>query len=343
MNLYLKVGVKLISFFVLVLIVNQLYKATFWKKDVGQHADVLENLWNVPKDADAIYFGESSNFHVPEGDTVKHRISVILDNMLSNTRLATVDNAGLHAGTYKALLANLPNAMHPKFVIVTMNYRSFGAAWRYADFENYLAKTKLMLEPGLAVVNKFRVSLRNYDNRTSPERQLQIKEAWKNETFQIPGFQYNNVIAWDSAMAWGTWKASNPMLNDTTIPLACHYIKNFAFEIDTLSNERIQDFDGLVKMANERGIKVVFNLLAENMQEAEKLVGPTLTDLMKRNCQLLVARYSRKGALVVNNLQVVPDSCFVDRNWPTEHYNFKGKTMVANALAEALSTNGLAN
>jgi hypothetical protein len=343
MNIYLKISIKLISLFLLLLLVNQVYKITFWPKDISKHADVLENLWNVPADADAIYFGESSNFHVPEGDTVKHRISEILDGMLTDTKLATVDNAGLHAGTYKALMDNLPKSMHLKFVIITMNYRSFGAAWRYADFENYLAKTSLMLEPCLPVVNKFRVSLRDYDNQTNAYRQQQIRDAWRNETFEVPGLSYNNVIAWDSAMAWGAFKASNALLNDTTIPLACHYIKNFAFTLDTINNERINDLDRLVEIARKRNIKVVFNLLSENMQQANDLVGPMLTNMMEDNCQLLIDRYTQKGALVINNLYVVPDSCFVDRNWPTEHYNLAGKELVAQALAKGLKKEGLAN
>lgn len=343
MNIYLKISIKIICLILLLLLVNQVYKITFWPKDISKHADVLENLWNVPADAEAIYFGESSNFHVPEGDTVKHRISEILDSMLTDTKLATVDNAGLHAGTYKALMNNLPKSMHLKFVIVTMNYRSFGAAWRYADFENYLAKTSLMLEPCLPVVNKFRVSLRDYDNQTSDYRQQQIRDTWRNETFDVPGLPYNNVIAWDSAMAWGAFKASNALLNDTTIPLACHYIKNFAFKLDTTHNQRIKDFDELVEIARKRNIKVVFNLLSENMQQANSLVGTMLSTMMEDNCQVLTKRYTRKGAVVINNLYVVPDSCFVDRNWPTEHYNLAGKERIAQALAKGLQSEGLVN
>lgn len=323
------------------LLANQVYKVTLWPKDISKHGDVLENLWNVPADADAIYFGESSNFHVPEGDTVKHRISVLLDEILSNTKLATVDNAGLHSGTYKALMANISSSMHLKFVIVTMNYRSFGAAWRYSDFENYLAKTSLMLKPNLPLVNKFRVSLRDYDNQTSEYRQQQIRDAWRNETFEVPSLPYNNVLAWDSAMAWGAFKASNPLLNDTTIPLACHYIKNFAFKIDTINNQRIKDFDELIEIAQKRKIKVVLNLLSENMQQALALVGATLTTLMENNCQLLMDRYTQKGALVINNLYVVPDSCFVDRSWPTEHYNLAGKKLIAQALAKSLEKSNI--
>jgi hypothetical protein len=99
----------------------------------------------------------------------------------------------------------------------------------------------------------------------------------------------------------------------------------------------------LVEIARKRNIKVVFNLLSENMQQANDLVGPMLTNMMEDNCQLLIDRYTQKGALVINNLYVVPDSCFVDRNWPTEHYNLAGKELVAQALAKGLKKEGLAN
>ena len=39
---------------------------------------------------------------------------------------------------------------------------------------------------------------------------------------------------------------------------------------------------------------------------------------------------------MVDNFYQIPDSCFVDRNWPTEHYNYQGKKIVAENIKKAI-------
>ena len=315
------IAIRMVLAVVFLFAMNLLYLYAFWKEDVKQHGDVLENLWGVDIHSDAIYFGESSNFHIPEGDSIKHRISFTLDSLLPSISIATVDNAGLHAGTYLSLVKNIPKEMNLKFVVITLNYRSFSANWRYAAFENYLAKSELMLSPLFPLVNKFLISLKQYDYKTEEERNAQMKLAGKNEKFTIPNFDYDNVIEY--------------------LSLASHYIKNFAFNIDTVYNERIDDLNAIVSIANNKDYKVIFNLLGENTIEAEKLVGKELLYLMEKNRSLLVNYYTNKGVIMVDNFYQIPDSCFVDRDWPTEHYNYQGKKIVAESIKKAIETNEL--
>ena len=337
------IAVRLVVVALFVLAANELYLNTFWKSDIAAHADILENLWDVDPNADAIYFGESSNFHVVPGSKEKHRISTMINDALPNVYVDKVDHSGLHAGTYLAVLKNIPEEMPLKFIIVTMNFRAFDAVWRFALGENYLAKTETMLQSGLPIVNKFLVSLKNYDFKTNEHRTEQFQDAWINEKFSIPNFEYQNVKSWDSAMAWRVWLGKNPYLTEENIPLACHYIKNFAFDIDTISNPRIKDFDEIVSICKSRNIKVFFNLLSENMVEADKLVGDNLLYLMDKNREMLIERYTSKGAIVVDNMYSVPDSCFLDRGWPTEHYSKFGKRIVAKNVSNSITENGYGN
>ena len=264
-------AIRMILAVVFLFTMNQLYLNTFWKEDSNNTWRCYWRICGVLLfESDAIYFGESSNFHVQEGDSIKHRISYALDSLLPSISIATVDNAGLHAGTYLSLVKNIPKEMNLKFVVITVNYRSFSANWRYAPFENYLAKSALMLEPSLPILNKYMISLKQYDYQSDEERNAQMKLAWKNEKFAIPNFDYDNVIEWDSAMAWHTWLEVNPNLTEENIPLASHYIKNFAFNLDTVNNERIEDLNAIVSIANNKDYKVIFNLLGENFEEAER-------------------------------------------------------------------------
>jgi len=337
------IAIRMILAVVFLFAMNLLYLYTFWKDDINKHADTLENLWVVPLESDAIYFGESSNFTTVDGDIREVRISELVDEKLPNLSVATVDNAGLHAGTYLSLLKNKPVEMDLKFVVITMNYRSFGANWRYAPFENYLSKLDVMIEPGIPILNKFLISLKQYDYKSEEARTKEMMDAWRNEKFNIPEFDYNNVVEWDSAMAWKTWVNENLNLTEENIPLACHYVKNYAIAIDTLKNERIQDFNAIIELGKRDGYAVVLNLLAENTEEAQKLVGKELIYLMEKNRELLVNYYTRKGITIVDNFYNVSDSCFRDRDWPTEHYNFVGREIIAENIKKAIIENELHN
>ncbi|MFK7757182.1 MAG: hypothetical protein AB8B53_09655 [Flavobacteriales bacterium] len=340
MNLYKYILVRGLGALFVFMLANFIYKATFYKSDIAQHADVLENLWSVPEASEAIYFGESSNLYKTNPWANEPKISQIIDSLLPELNVGTVDNSGLHSGTYLALIKNIPSNSEVHTLIITMNIRSFGATWRYAIGENYLAKTEEMLASRPAIINKFIVSLKEYDYKPDSSRTKQMLSAYRTEKFEIPNFKYNNIHDWDSAMAWGEWKDANPHLYKENLPLAASYIKNYAFSIDTLTNERLYDFDQIMNEADARDYKVVFNILDFNHEEGFKLVGPELKYLTDQTRDFLINRYEKRGALMVNNLYSISDSCFTDRVWPTEHYSLAGKEKVANKVAREMNKMG---
>jgi len=329
------IAFRLIFLLAILFASNKLYEMTYWKSDIAKHGDILENVWQLNDEVEVVYFGESSNFHGTIDDSNQHAISTVLDRLLPNLKVGVVHNSGIHSGTYYSAIQNIKEDSKVRYLVITMNFRSFTASWRYSHSENYLAKTERMLEPGLPIVNRFLVSLRAYDYKSNKERTQQLKDEWL-EPLGIKDFEFDNVQQWDSAMAWQTWLDINPNLTKENIGLACHYIKNFAFNIDTLTNEIIHDFDNIMDFAKQRNYKVVFNLLGENTDEANKLVGDNLLELMENNRQLLIDRYTKQGAIIVDNLYNIPDSCFVDRDWPTEHYNQTGKNIIASDLAKTI-------
>ena len=143
-------------------------------------------------------------------------------------------------------------------------------------------------------------------------------------------------------MQWDNWMANKGVLDESgsydksQTELACHYIKTYGFQIDTLSNPRIKDFNDIIKLAEKRGWNLVFNLLAENTEKAEYLVGKDITYLMDENSKMLKSYYQSKGIKVVNNLNSVEDEQFIDQNWTTEHYAEKGRKIISRNVAEAI-------
>lgn len=329
---------RLVLIIVLFFALNELYLCTIWKYDVRQHASTFENLMAIPLNSEAIYFGESSNFHMTENDKVKHRISFILDDLIPSLKIATCDNSGLHAGSYFAYIQNISTEMkNLRYLIVTMNLRSFNQVWINSPFETNLAKEIRLIQKGPKLWNRFLVALNHYDVKSNKDREDDMLRAFAEDSFYIEDIPYHTIASWDKAIAWREWHGPKKIESEEEISLAAHYVKNFAFQINFEKNQRVKDFDNIVKWGKENNVKILFHILGENIEEAGRLIGPSIPNLLRRNADLLKERYKAQGAIVIDCLDDIPDSCFVDRNWPTEHYNLTGKKIIARKIASYLN------
>ena len=84
------------------------------------------------------------------------------------------------------------------------------------------------------------------------------------------------------------------------------------------------------------GVNLLFHILPENLEKADSLVGSDLVEIMKDNAQFIEERYSSKGIIVVNNIDLVPSESFTDKDFPTEHYDQRGRQAVASSVAQQL-------
>jgi hypothetical protein len=317
---------------------NYLYKFTFYEKDLQKHSDIINLVRKVINDSsEIIYLGESSNITFREDDNDKSAISDFISDHFPKRKFGTITKEASHAGIYYELLRHIPEKSNVKTVILTLNLRSFDASWIYSDLETPLQKSIVLLKNYPPLVNRLLLSFRGYDIKTNKEREKQFKNKWKNDVLKFPyPFKYSNVIEWDKAMFQNGIRNTDNSINFPKTELACHYIKTYAFQIDTLTNPRIKDFDKIVKLAKKRGWHLILNLLAENMDMADSLIGKELTFLIKQNRDLLIKRYYKEGVYVVDNLYSIRNEYFIDQKWTTEHYSEKGRRIVAKNVAECL-------
>lgn len=318
--------------------VNYIYKIFFLEADLQQHSPIINLVRNVVDDeCSVIYLGESSNITTRENDLDKRPISDFISDYYPTIKFGTITKEASHAGIYYELLRNIPENAKVKTVIVTMNMRSFNANWMYSDLETPLQKSMVLLKDYPPLINRLLLSFRGYDIKTTKERQEQYQNRWKNDLIILPKpFPYKNVIEWDHGMAKKGIRNQKGTIDESLTALACNYIKTYAFQIDKETNQRIMDFDNIVQLAKERNWNLVFNLMAENTQRAQELVGDDLVSLMKQNRDLLIKRYHKNGVIVVDNLENVPDEEYIDRNWTTEHYAENGRRIIAKNVAEML-------
>ena len=249
-----KIILKVLLLIGLLIGMNVVYRLFFYEEDVQKHSDIINLVREVVEDErEVIYVGESSNITFRNNDFDKRSISSFIGDYFPNLKVGHITKPASHAGIYYELLNQIPEDSKVKTVIVTLNLRSFNAEWIYSKLETPLQKSIVMLKENPPLWNRFLLSFKGYDLKTDAERLQQIHYLWRTSTFQFPfPFPYTNVREWDKAMADAGVKKADGSYDEELTSLACHFIKTYAFQIDTLKNPRIKDFDKIVNLAKER-------------------------------------------------------------------------------------------
>lgn len=332
-KLLIRIGMVLMMFVVL----NWVYSKWFFRKDLKEHSNIIELVWQVVDDScRIIYLGESSNNHYGKDETNHRKISDFTADYFPAVKMGDLTKEASHAQTYYYLLRQIPVTSTVETAVVTMNLRSFGPDWVYSRLETPLRKQLVLLEETPPLWNRFKLAFKAYPVKSEEEwNQLKV-EHWRNDTFNIPNFTWYNTLDWDYAMNYYGWFDENDSLDWKMTELACHYIKSYGFQIAD-DNPRVKDFDAIVALCHERGWNLVFNLMAENVDKAGLLAGKDLLLLMYSNRDYLLNRYrDLQGVTFVDNLDLVRDAEFIDQDWTTEHYYEYGRRLIAHHLAQSL-------
>ena len=333
-----KLLIRIVMVAALLVLLNWVYSKWFFEKDLRAHSDIVELSWQVVDDScRIIYLGASSNNHYGDEEHNRRKISDFTSDYFPTVKMGDLTKEASHAQTHYYLLKHIPKESAVETVVVTMNLRSFDASWIYSWLETALRKQLVLLEDYPPLLNRFLLAFKAYPIKTREEWDDLVMQHWKTDPLDFPyDFEWNNTHEWDSAMAWRGWHDFNGEYDPEVTALACHYIKSYAFTI-TDENPRIKDFDAIVELCHERGWNLIFNLMAENVDKANELVGRDLMFLMKRNRDYLLNRYGHlDGVTVVDNLSLLRDVNFIDQNWTTEHYYEEGRRIVADHLAQTL-------
>lgn len=336
-HIILQLGRKFLLLAAVLAVLDIVYRFTFYPKDRDENCTLIPySMKPVKENDDIIYLGESSNHSFCASDTDQRAISEMIDDMLPGHKVGKLSKDACHAGVYYDILRNIPRKNPVKTVIVTVNLRSFSSEWIYSDLEKPLQKEQIFMKKAPALYKRMLLAFKAYAHWSEDERQKLVREGLEEQTLKLPYyFPYHNASEWDHAIGSQDHLFNGQKVSMDTIVLTCHYIKDFAYQLDD-ENPRIKDFDRIVKLCKRRGWKLVFHILADNMDQIKTLAGPDLEFLMKQNAQYIVNRYAPKGVTVVNNQYMVRDRDFFEREFPTEHYNQTGRRIVAEMVVEGI-------
>ena len=336
-NTLRKLGMKLLLLTAVLALLDVLYYYTFYPKDLQEHCSLMSLSQKAVQDHyDIVYLGESSNHSFSEADTDKRYICMMVEDFLPGHKVGNLAKDACHAGIYYDILRNIPQENDIQTVIVTVNMRSFSSEWINSNLETALRKEQVMMKKAPALYKRMLLAFKAYTHWTEEEREEEVLKGLKQQHFNIPDFPYHNASEWDRAIGKNGMLFDGSYPSADTIALACHYIKDFAYQLDE-QNPRIRDLDNIVKLCQKRGWNLIFSILADNMDQINALVGPELPWLMRQNNQYIINRYEHQGVTVVDNYNAVRDEDFLDRDFPTEHYTQTGRLTIARNIAEKFS------
>lgn len=335
-----KLVIRVAAVAVMLVCMNWVYSKWFFRNDLVKYSDIVELSWQVADDSCRIvYVGESSNNHYGKEEPDRRKISAYVSEYFPTVKMGDMTREASHAQTYYYMLKHIPEDAAAETVVVTMNLRSFGSSWIYSRLETALRKQLVLLKDYPPFFNRFLLAFKAYTIHSDEEWDNMAKEARRTAPLDFPyEFQHPTSDEWDKSMAWNGWRDGEGNRDQVKTELACHYVKTYAFTI-TDDNPRVADFDAIVELCRQRGWHLIFNLMAENVDKANELVGEDLLFLMRRNRDYLLQRYgSMEDVVIVDNLSLVRDVNFIDQNWTTEHYYEEGRRIIADNVAKALKT-----
>ena len=323
---------------VLLVLMNWIYAKFFFKDDLMKHSDEVELAWKVAEDSCVVvYTGESSNHTFSWADKDRRKISDFIFDYFPDVRCGDMTKDASHAEVYYYLLKNIPEDAPVNTVIVTMNLRSFGYNWIESSLETAIQKQLVLLKDNPPLFNRFKLAFKAYDMSTNAERTKHRVYHRNHDTLVFPyHFDYHTSFEWDyNINKKGVLNPDGTRNQEKTL-MAITFIQQYAFQIHD-DNPRVKDFDNIVKLAKQRHWNLIFNILAENTELAQELVGDDLLFLMHQNRDYLVKRYGNmEHVIIVDNLDAVADSCFIDRTFTTEHYSEAGRRKIADKIAETI-------
>lgn len=325
----MKIVQRIIAFTGLLFLLNLWYKHTAFIPYLEAEAEQYLQVQKIAG-CDVIYLSESSNFSPDNSnDTNRRKLSQFVSDYYPTLQFEAINKPASHAGTYRLLLDLFPETADIQTVIVSVNLRSFGANWINSTLETALNKANVFYNHRPPLVNRFLVSLNAYDHTANKERNEIMLKHWATDPLPFPA-PHHTVTDWCAEHKWGDWQHPKRQLAD-------QFIKQYAFVIKD-DNPRVKDLDAIVHIARERHWKLIFSILAEDMDRADSLVGPELTGLMRQNVDWLIERYQAQEVPVINNLDLLSTQHFTDRDFPTEHYNEAGRKAIARNIALELNS-----
>ena len=311
----------------LLLLFNLVYESLIWRVDLEKHAPYALELEAASQSAEILYLGDCSDGFFYKNDATSIKISQYLDSLLPS-KVAGISRDGFHAGVYCDLVSLVPDSHKLEKIIVTLNMRAFSPPILLSEHENKLEKQRVILKKRPPMVNRFLLAFKGYPHLTGKELEQAIHQKWNKDTLLFsPGADIKTLQEWREQVIKDQTLSKEEKRNHL------RFIENYGFTIE--EGTMTQDLDELIKVAEGKGIELIFHLLPEDVERAHAIDSQLVQSLQAKRAWL-IKRYSGKVKLIDNFELFTKQKEGLEGfaiPLPSSHYSAFGREKIAQAIA----------
>ena len=278
--------------------------------------DVFDNL--IKKNADIVYFGDSSLESWDIHDQNKSTTSDMLQDLWPHYPILTVKSHGYHLGRYEEFYMYFRKKQyHPKLIIVLINLRSFSPQWD-ANPSYQFEKQRIIL---------------NYDSLLFRIffRPLAIFKVFNFE--EIKNSQYLNTKVYNSQTLVGKVEDfDNPTYNySSEANIKNKIIFHYMFPLDK-THRKLQSMVNLIK---DHQLNVLFYITPIDYQTGEQYLGAAFREQVAQDIKLIKLLLDQNNAKYIDLSFSLDASYFAwqQQKYPNEHLKEAGREFVAQQLS----------
>jgi len=306
---------------------NFIYTEFQLPSDVSEFANEYDQMLAETENANLVYFGDCSDAYRSEGMELQPGIGDLMDENFGDLNVANLSANGFHPGTYLKLIKMIEHQQNDniKTLVVTMNLRAFSTKIIHDfTYDPIINRQLQLVEPRVpALVNRAWITYhRNPANYRARMENL-IEEGWKKDSLP-EGYEYPTLFDWYHSYD------SDPENWTIENDYAQTYLYDFGFLIND-RNERVQDFDEIVKLCERNNWKLYFHIVPIDFKSATNNVGAKLTRLISLNKKYLVNRYKN----VIDNSGLLESEDFIG-DYAGSHYTLGAREQMAEKIGKVI-------
>jgi hypothetical protein len=328
---------RILIFLGVLLGTEYLYSTFFYESDLKQHLPLLLEFRSMEEGNDVLFLTQSSIYEKQDPSSQPGYLSEILGNHYPDLTVSEIIIENGELVLVNAILPTLDADLLPKTLILNLALHEF--AWEKSLHSQYFAfkKNSRLIATPSAALNRMRFLLTR-GHITERERMGMIHREWENDKIDIPAMpHYLCVKDWDRKMLLDGVKDEKGEYDHQQTALACHYIKQFGAPIDFRHHPLMKELDELIGHARKMDFELVINLVPQNVEDMQRLVGEDLITMLAHNRFVLSSKASENGIAFVDNSSLLGASDFLDRERVSTSISLKGKKQWVDFLATKIA------
>ncbi|MFH1894656.1 MAG: hypothetical protein ABH813_02040 [Patescibacteria group bacterium] len=271
--------------------------------------------------ADIIYLGDSAVSHYSPKDLNKRAIPQMLQEILPEHSIVSVDNAAWKADIFLEVCKYIiKQKYYPKIIIIPINMRSFSPSWDKRPGYQFEEK-KAILKNKLSFM--FFKTIEVFD---------------KSDKFnEITQDEFDNTEVFNGEEAAGKVKdfESHEFRHYSEENMKNTILYYYMFSLKK-ENRLMQFLLETAKILRENNIKPVFYITPIDYETGSRYFPGEFSERLKSNTETIKSVFSENHFEVLDFSKDLETDFFAWEKYPNEHLNEKGRKYVAEKIAEII-------